>query len=74
MLQEAAAGLTRAEREGGDAWQKVPEAHVVALPGRSMAQQPVAPPHRLRRLQPAGNTSAHDHHPTHCIRLNAPGP
>ncbi len=42
---------TGAEGEGGDAGHKVSQAHVIALPGSCVAQQPVAPPHRLRRLQ-----------------------
>jgi hypothetical protein len=42
---------TRAEGKGGDAGQHVAQAHVVSLPGGSVAQQPVTPPHRLRRLQ-----------------------
>ena len=42
---------TGAEGKGGDSGQHVAQAHVVSLPGRRVAQQPVAPPHRLRRLQ-----------------------
>ena len=42
--------LTGAEGQRGDAGEQVAQAHVVALPRRRVAQQPVAPPHRLRRL------------------------
>ena len=39
---------TRAQRQGAHARHEVADAHVVTLPRRSVAQQPVAPPHRLR--------------------------
>ena len=44
---------TGAQREGRHARQQVAQAHVVALPGGRMPQQPVAPPHGLRRLHGA---------------------
>lgn len=60
QLPNCSLRLTRSQGQGTQAGQQVAQPLIVTLPGRCMAQQPVAPPHRLWASE-AGKTTESMH-------------